>query len=233
MNAASVLFAHTSLSERPLYVRRGILRLFAESLVDMADNNVAVPGGHFVAQPFRPQFLQSPGRPPIIWSRWLAMFNDWMEAIGFPTTPAFAARKAALLRASLGPEGARIYYSLTRETNEGYQTVVDRMERHFGRPASVIFNRALFTRNLQRTGEPIVQNLSTLREMALKCDFRDDQFDERIRDQFAAGCSNDRIRERLLQEPGTKTLDDLENLARTMERARSPSPRLLFIVVVV
>ena len=34
----------------------------------------------FFAKPFRSQFLQSPGRPPIKWSRWLAMFDDWMEA---------------------------------------------------------------------------------------------------------------------------------------------------------
>jgi flagellar biosynthesis GTPase FlhF len=154
------------------------------------------------------------------------MFNDWMEAIGFPATPAFAARKAALLRASLGPEGARIYYSLSKETGETYQVVVERMERHFGRTASVIFNRALFTRNLQRPGESIVQYLSTLREMARKCDFQEAQFEERVRDQFAAGCSNERIRERLLQEPGTKTLEDLENLALTMERAQREAPVL-------
>jgi hypothetical protein len=161
-----------------------------------------------------------------MWSRWLAMFDDWMEAIGFPTTPAFAARKAALLRASLGPEGARIYYSLAKETGETYQVVVERMERHFGRTASVIFNRALFTRNLQRPGESIVQYLSTLREMARKCDFQEAQFEERVRDQFAAGCSNERIRERLLQEPGTKTLEDLEILALTMERAQREAPVL-------
>ena len=187
---------------------------------------LAAPTGHFVAQPFRPQFLQTPGRPPILWSRWLAMFDDWMEAIGFPTTAAFAARKAALLRASLGAEGARIYYSLAAGTGETYQVVVERMERHFGRTASVIFNRALFTRNLQRPGESIVQFLSTLREMACKCDFLEAQFEERVRDQFAAGCFNERIRERLLQEPGTKTLEDLENLALTMERAQREAPVL-------
>ena len=151
------------------------------------------------------------------------MFNDWMKAIDFPTTPSFAARKAALLRASLGPEGARIHYSLAKETGETYQVVVERMERHFGRTASVILNRALFTRSLQRPGESIVQYLSTLREMARKSDFQEAQFEERVRDQFAAGCLNERIRERLLQEPGTKTLEDL---ALTMERAQREAPVL-------
>ena len=40
-------------------------------------------------------------------------------------------RKAALLRASLGPEGARIYYSLATGTGETYQAVVERMEPSF------------------------------------------------------------------------------------------------------
>ena len=36
------------------------------------------------------------------------MFEDWILAIGFPTGEQHAARKAALLRASLLPEGFRI-----------------------------------------------------------------------------------------------------------------------------
>jgi hypothetical protein len=192
----------------------------------MAAPGAAIDGGHFVVHPYRPQFLQSPGRPPVEWSRWLMMFEDWLHAIGCPTTDAFASRKAALLRASLGPEGARIYYSLAATAGETYATVVDRMARHFGRPASTIFNRAQFTRYQQRPGESIVEFLSTLRELARKCDFKEDQFDERVRDQFAAGCTNDRIRERLLQEAGTALLEDLERLAVTMERALQEAPAL-------
>ncbi len=154
------------------------------------------------------------------------MFDDWMLAVGFPTTAAFAPRKAALLRASLGAEGSRIYYSLAVAPDEPYARVVERMEGHFGRPAGVIFNRAQFSRNLQRSSDSIVQYISTLKELAHKCDFADAQLDERVRDQFAAGCSNDRIRERLLQEPATRTLDDLVTLAVTMERALAEAPAL-------
>ena len=181
---------------------------------------------HFVTSPFRPQFLQSPGQPPIAWPRWLMMFEDWLLATGFPSTEAFAPRRAALLRSSLGAEGSRIYYSLANEANEQYQTVVDRMARHFGSPSSVIFNRAQFTRYLQRPGDSVVQFLSTLRELARKCEFPPAQFNERVRDQFAAGCTNDRIRERLLQEPGDRTLENLELVALTLERAQQEAPAL-------
>ena len=92
----------------------------------------------------------------------------------------------------------RIFYSLAAGTDETYQVVVERMEHHFGHTVSVIFNRALFTRNLQRPSKSIVQFLSTLREMACNSNFQEAQFEERVWDQCAAGCSNERIRERLL-----------------------------------
>ena len=60
---------------------------------------------HVSVQPFQPSFLQLPGRPPVPWSRWHAMFEDWLLAVGFPDDDAYDARKSALLRASLGTVG--------------------------------------------------------------------------------------------------------------------------------
>ena len=85
---------------------------------------------HFVTSPYRPQFLQSPGQPPIAWPWWLMMFEDWLLATSFPASVAFAPRIAALLRSSLGAEGSRIYYMLANEAKEQYVTVVDRMAWH-------------------------------------------------------------------------------------------------------
>jgi len=68
--------------------------------------------------------------------------------------------------------------------------------------------------------------LSSLRELARKCKFPAAQFDERVRDQFAAGCTNDRIRERLLQKPADRMLENLELVALTLERAQQESPVL-------
>jgi len=73
---------------------------------------------HFVTSPFRPQFLQSPGQPPIAWPLWLKMFEDWLLATGFPSTTPFAPQRATLPRSSLGAEGSRIYYSLVNEANK-------------------------------------------------------------------------------------------------------------------
>ena len=155
------------------------------------------------------------------------MFQDWLVAIGFPDADDFRVRKAALLRASLGAEGSRIYYSYSANSlTDTYDAVVQIMDRHFGTASGVIYNRAQFTRCMQRSGEPLVQFLAELRELARKGEFPDAQFDERVRDQFAVGVADVRIRERLLQEPGDKTLNDLVTLSRTMERALTEAPAL-------
>jgi len=200
----------------------------------MADDEVAaapaahaVPVVHYSAQPFRPPFLSSPGVPPIPWSRWKRMFDDWLVAIGFPDTPASAERKAALLRASLGTEGYRLYVSIAPEAKEPYTEAVLRLERHFDRPASTIFARAQFTRCQQRPGQSISSYVAALREKAAKCDFKADQLNDRVRDQFVAWCSIDKVRQRLLEEPATKTLDELLELAITIEQAMAEAPALV------
>jgi len=154
------------------------------------------------------------------------MFEDWLLAIGFPTGDEYGARKAALLRASFGTEGYRIYASLATNLREDYAAATKRMEDHFVQKSSTIFQRAQFTRRQQRAGETISQYVAALREMAVKCEFPADQLTERVRDQLIAWCYSDRIRERLLQEPATKSLDEFVNLAVTIERAMAEAPAL-------
>lgn len=154
------------------------------------------------------------------------MFEDWLLAIGFPETEAMAPRKAAILRASLGTEGFRIYTSLATNPRESYADAIARLATHFGQPASTIFNRAQFSRRQQRSGESVTQYIAALREMASKCEFAAEQLDERVRDQFVAWANCDRIRERLLQEPVSRKLDELVSLAVTIERAMAEAPAL-------
>ena len=183
------------------------------------------PRFHMTA-PYKPPFLQSAGTPSLPWSSWLRGFEDWLLCCGVPSTLDFAPRKAAILRASLGVEGQRVYYSLAPAEPESYDDAVKRMKQHYGKTSGTIFNRSNFYRCLQRQGESLVQYLSTLRELARLCNFPDGQFDERVRDQYAMGCWNQRIRERLLQEPDETTLDSMVLLATTLERAQLEAPAL-------
>lgn len=62
--------------------------------------------------------------------------------------------------------------------------------------------------------------------MAAKCEFAAEQLNERVRDQFVACTDSDRIRDRLLQVPAAWTLNELEALALTVERAMTEAPAL-------
>jgi len=132
------------------------------------------------------------------------MFEDWLLAIGFPSTEAHGARKAALLRASLGTEGFRIYSSLVVDRREGYEAAKTHVSEHFDQRAGTFYQRAQCTRRQQDSGETIAQFVSTLREMAAKCDFSAAELDNRVRDQFVAWVASSEIRKRLFQEPATK-----------------------------
>ena len=189
-----------------------------------------LPAPSAALQPFKPYFLSTPGEPPVPWQRWINMFNDYMLVVGFPTgdlSPTLHERKAALLRASLGTEGYRIYMSLADDTYEPYGEAVDRLRRHFDQTGSRIFARAQFSRCLQRRGESVGDYIANLREMAAKCGFPAAQLNERVRDQFVAWCACDKIRERLLQEPDTRTLDEMMIVAQSMERAMAEAPALM------
>jgi hypothetical protein len=111
--------------------------------------------GSISIQPFRPAFLAVPGKPPVPWQRWLDMFEDYLMAVGFPVPAADATaaviaangqRKAALLRASLGTEGYRLYCTLTTNNREAYDVAVGHLGGHFGQQASAIFSRVQFSR---------------------------------------------------------------------------------------
>ena len=147
--------------------------------------------GQVSIQPYRPSFLQVPGKSPIPWNRWKDMYEDYLLAVGFPTPAvgalefaAVAQRKAALLRASLGTEGYRLYCTLTVDPRERYEDAVTKLAAYFEQPSSAIFARAQFTRCQQRPGETVAQYVTTLREMAAKCEFAAEQLNERVRDQL-------------------------------------------------
>jgi hypothetical protein len=90
----------------------------------------------------------------------------------------------------------------------------------------MIFARAQFTRFQQKLGMTVSPYVASLRELASKCEFPAAQLEELVRDQFVAWCISDKIRERLLQEPAQRTLQEIVNIATTIERAVIEAPAL-------
>ena len=165
----------------------------------------------------KPNFLVTPGDPPMKWEMWIRLFEDHLIAHNLEGVS--ERRKLAILRSSLGAEGYRICADLCPETNLGYDETVQRLEHRFAPAPSHILARAYFNRRLQQTEEDVGQYTTALCALASKCGYPEAVVEELIRDRLVAGARDEKIRERLLQEPDTLTLDRALVLAQTHERA--------------
>ena len=172
----------------------------------------------------RPQFLSTAGEPEIKWHMWFRMFQDHLVAHGLDTVA--EARRLTILRSSLGAQGYRICIDLCPEADLSFDQTVQRLANRFAPQQSRILARSNFNRKIQQQGENSQQVVTALRALAAKCNYRDDFLNEVLLDRFVAGCTNEKIRERLLLEPDTLTLDQAITLATNIERATAETKAL-------
>jgi DNA-directed RNA polymerase subunit RPC12/RpoP len=174
------------------------------------------PRASITACPLRPFFLETVGEPPIPWQVWLPMFKDHMIAYGQDELP--EARRIAILKSSLGAEGYRVCLSLCAGDNLSFDDVLARLTDRFAPKVSNIFARSVFHRRAQLQGESCVQFVTALRSLMAKCGYDEHVQAELLRDRFVAGCDSDTIREKLLLEPDTLTLEQALVIAGNSER---------------
>ncbi len=179
--------------------------------------NTATGGARGVACcPMRPLFLETVGEPLVAWQVWVAMFKDHMIAYGQDELT--DARKVAILKSSLGAEGYRICMSLCTEHTLSIDDILGRLGNRFAPKVGVICARAVFHRRAQVAGESCIQFVTALRTLMAKCGYNDGMQAELLRDRFVAGCSSDKIREKLMLEPDDLSLDGALLIANNCER---------------
>ncbi|CAN7995009.1 unnamed protein product, partial [Ixodes pacificus] len=176
-----------------------------------------------------PPFLATPGTPAVPWSRWLRLFENFLLASGASELP--PARRQALLLHCLGPEGQRIFDALPQPTlsppaaaaaeeagksrkPDPYDAAILTLTRHFAA-----------RERRQLSGEPAADFALALRELSASCNFAA-QADENMCDQFVAGVTCPRLRERLLLEGDTLTFDRAVEIAQLREQAARESEAL-------
>ncbi|CAN7994734.1 unnamed protein product, partial [Ixodes pacificus] len=193
-----------------------------------------------------PPLLATPGTPAVPWSRWLRLFENFLLASGANELP--PARRQALLLHCLGPEGQRIFDALPQPTPsppaaaaadeagknskpdkpDPYDTAILTLTRHFAARCNVRVERQRFRERRQLSGEPAADFALALRELSASCNFAA-QADENMCDQFVAGVTCPRLRERLLLEGDTLTFDRAVEIAQLREQlpvSPKPSPTL-------
>jgi len=171
---------------------------------------------------FSPAYLESASAANMPWGNWLCLFNFFIN--GSELDAGSKLLKLAVLYGLLGAEGARIASDLTDATTS-YNDTIKRLTERFGERQSVIYARTTFYRRNQQKDEDILVFVTELRRLATYCKFGAVEL-ENVRDRLVAGCLDERIRERLFQEPENLTLDAAVVLAQTVERAKFESARL-------
>ncbi|CAN8011053.1 unnamed protein product, partial [Ixodes pacificus] len=189
-----------------------------------------------------PPFLATPGTPAVPWSRWLRLFENFLLASGTNELP--PARRQALLLHCLGPEGQRIFDALPQPTPsppaaaaadeagkskpdkpDPYDAAILTLTRHFAARCNVRVERQRFRERRQLSGEQAADFALALCELSASCNFAA-QADENMCDQFVAGITCPRLRERLFLEGDTLTFDRAVEIAQLREQAARESEAL-------
>ncbi|XP_077564735.1 uncharacterized protein LOC144180229 [Haemaphysalis longicornis] len=106
-----------------------------------------------------------------------------------------------------------------------YDAAVQALARHFSATCNVRVERHRFRDRRQLHGEPISEFALALRELASSCNFAA-QADTNLCDQFVAGVTCPRLRERLLLEGDALTFDRAVEIALLREQVQRESEAL-------
>ena len=161
-------------------------------------------------------YLSTPGEPKVPFQAWLKSFTNYLTAIDGESFS--DKRKIALLTHCLGTEGQRIYNTL--KVSDKYLEVTKELTTVF-EPKVNVAERYKFRARSQEVNESFDIFVSSLRELATKCNFGSLQ-DEMIRDQIIEKTCIRRIRERLLLEEKL-TLEKAISLGQSIESAMRES----------
>ena len=160
--------------------------------------------------------METAGEPPFSWQVWQAMFRDHMVAYG--QNELQENRQVAILKSSLGAEGYKMCMTLCPEDNLTLDVVLERLSNRFAPKVSKIYARSVFHRRSQLQGETCLQFVSVLRALMVKCGYDEEFKLELLRDRFVAGCSSDKIREKLMLENDDMTLEQALVISNNCER---------------
>ncbi|XP_064617193.1 uncharacterized protein LOC135481275 [Liolophura sinensis] len=144
------------------------------------------------------------------WTKYVRRFQNLLVAMDI----ADKKRQRALLIHYGGEEVSDILDTLP-DTGEDLEGALEKLNPHFNPRRNIDYETYVFRSTKQNVGETMETYSTRLRQLALTCEFSDQ--DREIKGQLIQGCSSNRIRRRILR-PDLKLMDIL-NLARAMEQS--------------
>ncbi|KAI3352475.1 hypothetical protein L3Q82_005430 [Scortum barcoo] len=166
-----------------------------------------------------PPFLPVPGEPSMLWHKWLKAFEHYIEALG--ENELVDSSKCVLLQNCLGPEGQRVFTTLI-PSETTYRAAISALTVYFGSDHSSQIHRQKFHQRAQMPGETVDQFVSALEELVRPCNYGDLQ-DKLILDQLIRKTNCLQLKERLLLESETLTLDKAVVIGKEVQSALNES----------
>ncbi|XP_020495400.2 zinc finger protein 585A [Labrus bergylta] len=164
-----------------------------------------------------PPFLTVPGKPSMFWHKWLKAFEHYVEALNEHELS--DSSKCLLLQNCLGLEGQRIFTALI-QSETMYAEAISALTVHFSADQTFQMYRLKFYQRAQAPEETVDQFVSALEELLRPCNFEDSQ-DKLILDQLIKKTNCPQLKERLLLERATLTLDRALVIGKEVESEKS------------
>ena len=95
----------------------------------------------------------------------------------------------------------------------------DKLNKQFGTKKLVLAECYHFYAYKQQDNQSLSEYLAELRRLASTCEWSEEHLADNLRDKFVMGLRNERILQQLLTQDHTKSLDELFQLATTIEAA--------------
>ena len=116
----------------------------------------------------------------------------------------------------VGKKGRDIFSTWTIPTDDRkkLKPLYDRFEAYVTPTSNPVFARFLFHNKIQEAGEHVEQFVTELQLLAKDCSFKDP--DEMIRDRIVFGTNSKKVREKLINEGASLTLEKTIEIARNL-----------------
>ncbi|KAI4832502.1 hypothetical protein KUCAC02_015466 [Chaenocephalus aceratus] len=162
-----------------------------------------------------PPFLPGAGKPTMFWHKWLKAFEHYFHALGEHELA--ESSKCGLLRNCLGFEGQHIFTALI-QSETSYTAVISSLTLYFCSDHTSQMCRLKFHQRAQMPGEGVDVFVSALEELLRPCNYGHLQ-DKLILDQLIEKTNCPPLKERLLLERETLTLDKALAIGKEVESA--------------
>ena len=157
------------------------------------------------------------------WTRWLARYDVYADAVGLASDPPATQRSTFLCVA--GKEVMDLLPSLVvdPEQTNPYLSARDALGAYFLPKRNKHFERYQFGKMTQLEAETMDAFVARLRQQAKHCLFKDADVEEHILARVIDSVKSDTLRDRFLDRGDELTLNDALRIARNFESVRSQS----------